>query len=46
MKCYECCYGEDSRKLAESYGGNANAGSGCGLCQSKVPCEYKNPIRL
>lgn len=46
MKCYKWCYGEESGKVAESYGGNQNAGSGCGLCQSKVPCEYKNPTKI
>lgn len=46
IKCYKYCYGEESRKLAESYGGNPKAGSGCGLCQTKVPCECKNPTRL
>jgi len=43
--CYKSCYGEESRKLAESYGGNPNAGAGCGLCQTKVPCEFRNPIK-
>jgi len=46
IKCWKRCYGKKSRKLAESYGGIAKAGSGCGLCQTKVPCESRNPIRL
>lgn len=44
MKCFLYVYGEESKKLAESYGGNYQAGAGCGLCQTKVPCESKNPI--
>ena len=43
MKCYQYVYGEESRKLAETYGGDRKTGSGCGLCQTKVPCEYRNP---
>lgn len=43
MKCYQYVYGEESRKLAETYGGDQKTGSGCGLCQTKVPCEYRNP---
>lgn len=43
MKCWKYVYGDESRKLAESYGGNPAVGSGCGLCQTKVPCECKNP---
>jgi epoxyqueuosine reductase len=46
IKCFNYVYGEESRKLAESYGGSPKAGSGCGLCQTKVPCECKNPIRF
>ncbi|MBB6214327.1 ferredoxin [Anaerosolibacter carboniphilus] len=44
IKCYKYVYGEESRRLAESYGGSAKVASGCGLCQTKVPCECKNPI--
>jgi epoxyqueuosine reductase QueG len=43
IKCFQYVYGEDAMKLAVSYGGDAKAGSGCGLCQTGVPCEYKNP---
>lgn len=46
IKCYKYAYGDESSKLAESYGGSAKAGSGCGLCQTGVPCEGKNPIRI
>ncbi|GMO36417.1 MAG: epoxyqueuosine reductase [Termitinemataceae bacterium] len=43
IKCFQYVYGEDSSKFAVSYGGDAKAGSGCGLCQTGVPCEDKNP---
>ena len=45
IKCYKYVYGTESSKLAESYGASPKAGSGCGLCQTGVPCEGKNPIR-
>ena len=45
VKCYQRCYGEESQKLAVSYGGTAKAGAGCGLCQTGVPCEYENPVK-
>lgn len=46
MKCWKYVYGEESKKLAVSYGGSPEIGSsGCGLCQTKVPCECRNPIR-
>jgi epoxyqueuosine reductase len=45
IKCMQYVYGEESRKLAESYGGSPKAGSGCGLCQTGVPCEGRNPIK-
>lgn len=32
-------------ELAEAYSGNPNVRAGCGLCQSGVPCEGKNPIK-
>ncbi|MDR1382723.1 MAG: hypothetical protein LBJ67_02575 [Planctomycetaceae bacterium] len=44
IKCYQYVYGEDSSKLAVSYGGDAKAGSGCGLCQTGVPCEDRNSM--
>jgi len=43
IKCFQYVYGDESRKLAESYGGSPKAGSGCGLCQTGVPCASKNP---
>lgn len=43
IKCYKYVYGEESSKLAQSYGASPKAGSGCGLCQTGVPCEGKNP---
>lgn len=43
IKCYMHCYGESSKEIAKSYGGNPEYGSGCGLCQTGVPCEYRNP---
>lgn len=46
MKCMQYVYGEESRMLAESYGASPKAGSGCGLCQTGVPCEGKNPTRI
>ena len=45
IKCMQYVYGEESRKLAESYGASPKAGSGCGLCQTGVPCEGKNPTK-
>jgi len=45
LKCYKFVYGEESSKRAVSYGGISETGSGCGLCQTNVPCECKNPIR-
>lgn len=44
VKCRNYVYGEESSKLAVSYGGNAKAGSGCGLCQTNIPCEFRNPM--
>lgn len=46
IKCMQYVYGEESSRLAESYGASPRAGSGCGLCQTGVPCEGKNPIRM
>lgn len=46
IKCFQYAYGEDAQKLAASYGGNPAVGAGCGLCQTNVPCEGKNPTRL
>jgi epoxyqueuosine reductase len=46
IKCWQYVYGEESKKRAVAYGGFEKAGSGCGLCQTKVPCESKNPMRI
>lgn len=43
IKCLNYVYGSESKKLAEFYGGNPAVGSGCGLCQTNVPCEFRNP---
>ncbi|MHC6203785.1 (Fe-S)-binding protein [Breznakiellaceae bacterium SP9] len=43
IACRQYCYGEESAKVAVSLGGNPKNGAGCGLCQTAVPCEYKNP---
>lgn len=43
VKCLGFVYGEESKKLAASYGADAKLGS-CGLCQTKVPCEGTNPM--
>lgn len=44
IKCYQYTYGEEAKKLAESYGGNREVGAGCGLCQTNVPCQSRNPM--
>jgi epoxyqueuosine reductase QueG len=44
IKCYQYCYGEESGKIALSFGGNPKDGSGCGFCQTGVPCEYRIPV--
>lgn len=44
IKCYKYVYGAQSSELAQSYGASPKAGSGCGLCQTGVPCEGRNPI--
>jgi epoxyqueuosine reductase QueG len=46
IRCMQYVYGEESRALAKSYGASPKAGSGCGLCQTGVPCEGKNPTRI
>jgi len=45
IKCYNYAYGEESKKLAQSYGGNPAVGAGCGLCRTKVPCQSINPMK-
>lgn len=44
LKCFQYVYGAESRKLAETFGADPKAGSGCGLCQTGVPCEARNPM--
>ena len=44
MKCRNFAYGEEMKKLAASYGGSPGATSGCSLCQTNVPCEFRNPM--
>jgi epoxyqueuosine reductase len=43
IKCRNFVYGDESRKLAVSYGGKWETGAGCGLCQTNVPCECGIP---
>lgn len=42
--CVQRCYGEESQSRAKAIGGNPGAGSGCGLCQTNIPCEFSNPM--
>jgi ferredoxin len=46
IKCYMHCYGERSKEVAKKYGGSSEYGSGCGLCQTGVPCEFSNPLKF
>lgn len=46
IKCYKYVYSEESKELAVKRGGSREAGSGCGLCQTNVPCEGRNPMRI
>ena len=43
MKCWNFAYGEEMKKLSASYGGNPEIPAGCSLCQTNVPCEFRNP---
>ena len=45
IKCYMHCYGDESKEIAKKYGGSEKYGSGCGLCQTGVPCEFRNPLK-
>lgn len=40
-RCRELVYGTAPQKLSERYG---VAQTGCGLCQTKVPCEARIPV--
>jgi Uncharacterized Fe-S protein len=42
-KCLAFVYGEEARQRAVAYGGEYKFSSGCGLCQTKVPCEFARP---
>jgi len=42
-RCYAFAYSEDGRQRAVAWGAQYDFGSGCGLCQTKVPCECKCP---
>lgn len=42
--CWQRCYGEESQLRTKAIGGNPEAGSGCGLCQTNIPCEFSNPM--
>jgi epoxyqueuosine reductase QueG len=44
LLCRQQCYGPDSKSLAAERGGIPDLGSGCGLCQTGVPCESRNPM--
>jgi epoxyqueuosine reductase len=44
MKCRNFAYGEDMKKLVASYGGKPGSTAGCSLCQTNVPCEFRNPM--
>ncbi len=46
LKCWNTAYGEKSRQLAQSYGGDGKQVAGCALCQTSVPCEYRIPTAL
>lgn len=43
-KCYAFTYSEQGRQRAVAWGGEYQYGSGCGLCQTKVPCEFNTPV--
>jgi epoxyqueuosine reductase QueG len=44
IKCMAFVYGDESKRLAVSYGSSGKS-AGCGLCQTKVPCEFSNPTK-
>jgi epoxyqueuosine reductase QueG len=45
IKCRAFVYGEESRRLAVSLGGSEKTATGCGLCQTGVPCEFRDPSK-
>jgi Uncharacterized Fe-S protein len=44
IRCMEFVYSDRSELLLE-YGLRNNSVPGCGLCQTGVPCEFKNPLK-
>jgi len=44
IKCMDFVYCDRS-KLMREYGLKENSVPGCGLCQTGVPCEFKNPLK-
>lgn len=44
-KCRNFAYGDEMKKLAASYGGAPGTSAGCALCQTQVPCEFRNPTK-
>ncbi len=42
-KCRMKAYGDAAKELATSYGGDGKQTAGCALCQTNVPCEFRNP---
>ncbi|WP_321331342.1 hypothetical protein [uncultured Bacteroides sp.] len=42
-KCFAFVYSEEARQRAVALGGEYKFSAGCGLCQTKVPCEFNNP---
>jgi len=45
MKCWKFAYGPEMKALAASYGAPAGSTAGCSLCQTRVPCECRNPMQ-
>ncbi|MDR2845742.1 MAG: hypothetical protein LBV63_00505 [Candidatus Methanoplasma sp.] len=43
-KCMAFVYSDESKYLAASYGSSCKS-AGCGLCQTKVPCEFSDPTK-
>jgi len=46
IKCHQYLLdiGYNVAKLKDGYD-NDKSVAGCGLCQTKVPCEFQNPVR-
>lgn len=41
---YQCDFGYNDVALKDGYD-NDKSVAGCGLCQTKVPCEFENPVK-